>query len=97
MTPFRNRPDALSSKPEVTVSNIKETSVPSKSISAKRLSSKQENANLNLLLNNKEKNHSPESLLWSSSLPANLLRQGKVLFLVSFTLWCLNPFSHLRR
>lgn len=89
MAPPRNRTDALSSRPEFTVSNIKETNlVPSKSYSAKRASSKQENMNMNFLSNQKDKNHSPEALLWSS-LPANLLKPGKVLFLVSFSFFFL--------
>lgn len=81
MTPSRNRPDALSSRPEFAVSNTKDTLVPSKSSSAKRLLSKQENMNLNLSSNNRDRNYSPEALLWSS-LPSNLLKHGKVLFLV---------------
>lgn len=82
MTPSRNRPDhALSSRPEFSVSSTKDTVLPSKSTPAKRMSSKQENLNLNLSSNNKERNSLPEPLLWSS-LPANLLKPGKVLFLV---------------
>lgn len=77
MTPSRNRPDALSSRPEFSVSNTKETPVPSKSTSAKRSSSKQENVNLNMSPNKRDRNFSAEALLWSS-LPANLLKPGKV-------------------
>ncbi|PON43567.1 hypothetical protein PanWU01x14_272580 [Parasponia andersonii] len=76
LTPSRNRPDALSSRPEFAVTNTKETLVPSKCTAAKRSSSKQENLNLNLSSNNKDRNYSPEALLWSS-LPANLLKPGK--------------------
>ncbi|KAE7999010.1 hypothetical protein FH972_003498 [Carpinus fangiana] len=76
MTPSRNRADALSSKPEFSASDNKETAVPSKSTPAKRTSSKQENMNLNCLSNNKDKNQTPETASWAS-LPANLLKPGK--------------------
>ncbi|EXC01338.1 hypothetical protein L484_005038 [Morus notabilis] len=77
VTPSRNRPDhALSSRPEFSVSSTKDTVLPSKSTPAKRMSSKQENLNLNLSSNNKERNSLPEALLWSS-LPPNLLKPGK--------------------
>ncbi|KAL5583429.1 hypothetical protein UlMin_015871 [Ulmus minor] len=77
MTLSRHHSDTvLSSRPEFTVSNTKETLVPSKSTSAKRTSSKQENMNSNLSSNNRDKHHPPEALLWSS-LPSNLLKPGK--------------------
>ncbi|XP_062107411.1 uncharacterized protein LOC133818516 [Humulus lupulus] len=72
----RIRPDTLSSRPDFVISNTKETQVPPKSTSTKRLLSKQENVNLNLSSNNRDRNYSPEALLWSS-LPANLLKPGK--------------------
>ncbi|TXG68237.1 hypothetical protein EZV62_003172 [Acer yangbiense] len=77
-TPSRNRPDAISSsKPDqVVVADTKETVVASRNMSAKRNSSKQENVNLNCLSNGKDKNHSPETVSWTS-LPANLLKNGK--------------------
>uniref|UniRef100_A0A2N9EQU2 DUF936 domain-containing protein n=1 Tax=Fagus sylvatica TaxID=28930 RepID=A0A2N9EQU2_FAGSY len=76
MTPSRNRPDALSSKPDVAVYDNKDTAVPFRSTPAKRTSSKQENMNLNCLSNNKEKNQSPEAISWAS-LPAKLSKPGK--------------------
>ncbi|CAK7356474.1 unnamed protein product [Dovyalis caffra] len=75
-TPYRNRPDAVSSKPEVAVSNNKELPVPSKRTSVKRLSNKQDNTNLNSLSSNNNKIPFPEATLWTS-LPANLMKPGK--------------------
>lgn len=92
MTPSRNRSDAFSSKPDVAVSDYKETAVPSKSTPAKRTSSKQENMNFNFLSNNKDKNQSAEAILWAS-LPAKLSKPGKVTFHVSST--SINSFLFL--
>lgn len=75
-TPSRNRPDALASKPEVAAST-KEMLLPSKSMPAKRAPTKHENINLNYLPNNKDKIRSLEIISWAS-LPANLLKPGKV-------------------
>lgn len=80
MTPSRNLADALSSKPDAAASD-KEIALSFKSTPAKRTSSKQENVNLNCLSNNKDKNPSPEAALWAS-LPAGLLKPGKVLALI---------------
>ncbi|KAM6546445.1 hypothetical protein CsatB_027181 [Cannabis sativa] len=55
---------------------FKESQVPPKNTSTKRMLSKQENVNMNLSSNNRDRNDSPEALLWSS-LPANLLKTGK--------------------
>lgn len=66
------------SRPEVVASNTKETMVtPPKSTPVKRSSNKQENTNSNCLLNNREKNNFPETGPWNS-LPASLLKPGKV-------------------
>lgn len=76
MTPMHSQQDALVSKPEVAVSNAKESAVPVKGTTTKRPTSKQENINSNCLLNLKDKNHSSEKISWMS-LPANLLKPGK--------------------
>lgn len=77
MTPSRSRPDAASLKPEVVVSDTKETMVYSKNVASKRISSKQENMNLNCLSSSRDKSNSSGVTSWSS-LPANLMKQGKV-------------------
>lgn len=76
MTPSRSLANALSSKPDAAASD-KEIALSFKSTPAKRTSSKQENMNLNCLSNNKDKNPSPEAASWAS-LPASLLKPGKV-------------------
>ncbi|KAL5755495.1 hypothetical protein ACOSQ2_020241 [Xanthoceras sorbifolium] len=77
-TPSRIWPDAVSlSRPEMAVSDARETVVPSRNMSAKRSSSKQENVNLNCLSNGKDKIHFPETVVSWTSLPANLLKNGK--------------------
>ncbi|RDY00561.1 hypothetical protein CR513_16242, partial [Mucuna pruriens] len=63
----------------VAQSNIQETVMsPSKRISTKRNSTKQETTNLNVLSSSEDKSYSTEAIPWSS-LPANLLRPGKEL------------------
>jgi len=69
---------------EFSVSDNKETVVPFKKTPAKRTSSKKENMNLNCLSSNKNKYQFPETVSWAS-LPANLLKPGKVPYLVSST------------
>ncbi|KAA8540224.1 hypothetical protein F0562_024213 [Nyssa sinensis] len=76
LTPSRNRLDALKPKPDVAVSDTKETLVPPKIATTKRTSSKQENINSNCLSNSRDKNQSSEAMSWSS-LPTNLLKPGK--------------------
>ncbi|KAL9463618.1 hypothetical protein AB3S75_001432 [Citrus x aurantiifolia] len=76
VTPSRSRPEAASLKPEVVVSDTKETMVYSKNVASKRISSKQENMNLNCLSSSRDKSNSSEVTSWSS-LPANLMKQGK--------------------
>ncbi|KAK9281463.1 hypothetical protein L1049_004366 [Liquidambar formosana] len=75
-TPSRNRPDALTTKPEVAAPNTKEALAPSKSSASRRTRSKEENINLNCLSNNKDKINSTEAMSWAS-LPPNLLKPGK--------------------
>lgn len=77
MTPSRSRPNAVSLKQELVVSDTKETLVFSKNIASKHISSKQENMNLNCLSNSRDKSNSSELISWAS-LPANLMKQGKV-------------------
>ena len=79
MTPVCSQRDAVVSKTEIAVSNSKESAVPMKGTTTKRPASKQENINSNCLLNLKDKNHSSETISWMS-LPANLLKPGKVHF-----------------
>lgn len=77
-SPSRSRLEVPVSKPEVVVApNTKETTVPAKSTTVKRSSSKHENMNSNCSANNKEKNSLPETGSWNS-LPASLLKPGKV-------------------
>ncbi|KAK7397507.1 hypothetical protein VNO78_18682 [Psophocarpus tetragonolobus] len=64
----------LSPKQDVAQSNIREA--PSKRISTKHSSIKQEILNMNLTSRGKDKSNSPEAIPWSS-LPAKLLRPGK--------------------
>lgn len=80
MTPMRSQRDALVSNPEVAASNGKESTMPTKGTATKRSTSKQENINSNCLSNHKDKNHSTETIAWVS-LPANLLKPGKVHFI----------------
>ncbi|KAB2007811.1 hypothetical protein ES319_D10G056900v1 [Gossypium barbadense] len=76
-SPSRSRLEVPVSKPEVVVApNTKETTVPAKSTTVKRSSSKHENMNSNCSANNKEKNSLPETGSWNS-LPASLLKPGK--------------------
>ena len=79
-TSNRNRTEELQPKQEATQSNdIQDTAIaPSKSSSTKRQSVKQENLNLNSLSRNKDKNYATDAIPWSS-LPANLLKPGKVI------------------
>jgi len=79
MTQTGTRIEALSPKQDVAQSNIRETvTAPSVRTSAKHSSStKQENLNMNLLSRAKDKSKSTETIPWSS-LPAKLLRPGKV-------------------
>ncbi|GAV61412.1 DUF936 domain-containing protein [Cephalotus follicularis] len=66
---------AAASRQEVVVSK-KETLVPSKSMSAKQATSKQESMNTDYQSNNKDKKYLIDPIPWSS-LPANLLKPGK--------------------
>ena len=78
MTPTRTRLEALSPKQDVAQSNIQETVIaPFKRTSTKCNSTKQENLNMNFLSSSKDKSNSTEAITWSS-LPAKLLRPGKV-------------------
>ncbi|KAL9314981.1 hypothetical protein ACSQ67_020433 [Phaseolus vulgaris] len=79
MTQTATRLEALSPKQDVTQSNIREVvTAPSMRTSAKHSSStKQENLNMNLLSRAKDKSKTTETIPWSS-LPAKLLRPGKV-------------------
>lgn len=54
----------------------------SRNMSTRRGSSKQENVNLNCQSNGKDKHHCSEIVSWTS-LPANLLKNGKVYTLCS--------------
>ncbi|XP_044496088.1 uncharacterized protein LOC123218642 isoform X2 [Mangifera indica] len=75
-TPSQSRLNATSLKPEGAVSDTEEAMVPSKKLTAKHNSGRQENMNLNYLSNRKDKTHTPEFISWAS-LPATLLKQGK--------------------
>lgn len=94
MTPMRNQQqDVLVSKPEVAASNTKESVVPTKGMTARHTPSKHENLDSNGLLNLKDKNHSPDMISWLS-LPANLLKPGKVSFLFSLSRKACETFRH---
>ncbi|PSS18129.1 Protein of unknown function DUF936, plant protein [Actinidia chinensis var. chinensis] len=75
-TPYRNRAEAPTPKPEVAVSETKETLTLMRSTTPRNMTSKLENINLNCLPNMKNKTPLPEMMSWSS-LPANLLKPGK--------------------
>ena len=79
-TSNRNRPEELQQKQEAAQSNNMQDTViaPSKSSSTKRQSVKQENLNLNCLSRNRDKNYATDAIPWSS-LPANLLKPGRVI------------------
>ncbi|WJX83573.1 hypothetical protein P8452_66229 [Trifolium repens] len=77
ITSTRTRFEAISTKQDVTQSNIQETVMqPSKSTSNKRSSTKQENLNSNFLSNIQDKTNCTETISWTT-LPAKLLRPGK--------------------
>ncbi|XP_027902067.1 uncharacterized protein LOC114162397 isoform X1 [Vigna unguiculata] len=80
MTQSGTRLEAFSPKQDIAQSNIREAvTAPSVRTSAKQSSStKQENLNMNLLSRAKDKSKSTETIPWSS-LPAKLLRPGKVI------------------
>ncbi|XP_047173762.1 uncharacterized protein LOC124841520 [Vigna umbellata] len=80
MTQTGTRLEAFSPKQDVAQSNIREAVIaPSVRTSAKHSSpTKQENLNMNLLSGAKDKSKSTETIPWSS-LPAKLLRPGKVI------------------
>jgi len=70
--------EASSPRQRVAQSNIQETVMsPSKRISTKPNSAKLETTNLNVLPSSEDKSWSTEAIPWSS-LPAKLLRPGKV-------------------
>ncbi|XP_021627600.1 uncharacterized protein LOC110626145 isoform X3 [Manihot esculenta] len=71
-TPHRNRPDSVLLKPDVGLSNAKETQMLSRSMSAKCSSNKQETTSLNA-----DKKSSPEISTSWTSLPPGLLKSGK--------------------
>ncbi|XP_012068839.1 uncharacterized protein LOC105631356 isoform X2 [Jatropha curcas] len=73
---FRNRPESVSSKPEVAISNAKKTPELSRSMSAKSSLNKLESTNLISLSNSSDKNFASESTSWTS-LPAGLSKLGK--------------------
>ncbi|GAU45658.1 hypothetical protein TSUD_293670 [Trifolium subterraneum] len=78
MTSTRTRFEAISTKQDVAQSNIQETVMQhSKSTSNKRCSTKQENWNSNYLSNIQDKSNCAETISWTT-LPAKLLRPGKV-------------------
>lgn len=80
MTSTRSRREALSPTQDVGQSNSQQTVMaPSThtSSSTKRSSTKQENLNFNFLSSIQDKSNPAEAILWSS-LPAKLLRPGKV-------------------
>ncbi|KAF7843638.1 uncharacterized protein G2W53_000543 [Senna tora] len=78
LIPTRNRPEMHSAKPETAQSNIQEsTMMPSKSTYNKSSFIKQENLNLKIFSNSKDKGYSSETIPWSS-LPRSFLKPGKV-------------------
>lgn len=79
-----------SPRQRVAQSNIQETVMSPKRILTKRNSTKQETTNLNVLSSSEDKSYSTEAIPWSS-LPASLLRPGKVhCNFLSPSLWMIN-------
>ncbi|KAF5743807.1 hypothetical protein HS088_TW08G00395 [Tripterygium wilfordii] len=76
--PPRNRPNTVSSREESPASYTKESSVLPRSISARRHSNRPENMDSKFLESKVDKDFSSEATLWTS-LPANLLKPGKVM------------------